>query len=72
MNTDIATVSTPLRRCNECQLNLVRDVLRALGSCPRWGMRRAGVESPCASFAAKAVPTVPVLPYRPPPDRCYR
>lgn len=43
----------PLRRCNDCQLDLGRDVLRALGMCPRWGKPRAGVESHCPAFVAK-------------------
>jgi len=43
----------PLRRCDDCQLNLGRDVLRALGSCPRWGQSRHGVETRCPAFVAK-------------------
>ena len=43
----------PLRRCDDCQLHLGRNVLRALGSCPRWGERRHGVESHCPAFVAK-------------------
>jgi len=42
-----------LRRCDGCALNLGRDVLRALGTCPRWGKRRHGVESHCPAFVAK-------------------
>ena len=44
---------TPFRCCDDCQLHLSRDVLRALGSCPRWGMPRAGVKSCCQAFVAK-------------------
>jgi len=43
----------PLRRCGDCQLDLGRDVLRALAICPRWGKRRLGVESRCPAFVAK-------------------
>lgn len=43
----------PLRRCEDCELDLSRDVLRALGTCPRWGKPRAGVESRCPAFVAK-------------------
>lgn len=43
----------PVRRCDDCALNLGRDVLRALGSCPRWGQLRHGVESRCPAFVAK-------------------
>lgn len=43
----------PLRRCGDCQLDLGRDVLRALCTCPRWGKRRLGVESHCPAFVAK-------------------
>ena len=42
-----------LRRCDDCALNLGRDVLRALGTCPRWGKPRHGVESRCSAFVAK-------------------
>ena len=41
------------RRCDDCQLHLTGDVLRALGSCPRWGKPRHGVESRCPAFVAK-------------------
>lgn len=41
------------RRCDDCQLHLTLDVLRALGSCPRWGKPRHGVESRCPAFVAK-------------------
>lgn len=41
------------RRCDDCQLHLTPDVLRALGSCPRWGKPRHGVESQCSAFVAK-------------------
>lgn len=44
----------PFRRCDDCLLHLGRDVLRALGTCPRWGMPRTGVESRCPAFVAKA------------------
>lgn len=44
---------SPRRRCDDCQLHLTRDVLRALGTCPRWGKRRHGVESRCPAFVAK-------------------
>ena len=43
----------PLRRCDDCQLHLTRDVLHALGNCPRWGKRRHGAESRCPAFVAK-------------------
>jgi hypothetical protein len=43
----------PRRRCDDCQLNLTRDVLHALGNCPRWGKRRHGVETRCSAFVAK-------------------
>ncbi|GFE84967.1 hypothetical protein GCM10011487_69670 [Steroidobacter agaridevorans] len=43
----------PLRRCGDCQLDLGRDVLRALCACPRWGMQRFGVECGCPAFVAK-------------------
>lgn len=43
----------PLRKCSDCALNLGRDVLRALGSCPRWGQPRHGAESHCPAFVAK-------------------
>lgn len=43
----------PRRRCDDCQLHLTPDVLHALGSCPRWGKRRHGVESRCPAFVAK-------------------
>lgn len=42
-----------LRRCDDCALDLGRDVLRALGACPRWGKPRHGVESRCPAFVAK-------------------
>jgi hypothetical protein len=42
-----------LRRCKDCRLDLSRDVLRALGTCPRWGKQRHGVESRCPAFVAK-------------------
>jgi hypothetical protein len=45
----------PLRRCADCALDLTRDVLRAIGTCPRWGTNRAGVETRCAAFVAKEV-----------------
>jgi hypothetical protein len=44
---------SPHRRCVDCQLHLTGDVLRALGSCPRWGKPRHGVESHCPAFVAK-------------------
>src|SRR5688500_7391289 len=44
---------SPLRRCDDCQLHLTRDVLHALGNCPRWGKRRHGVKSRCPAFVAK-------------------
>src|SRR5688572_26943785 len=44
---------SPIRRCDDCQLHLTGDVLRALGSCPRWGMPRHGVETCCPAFVAK-------------------
>jgi hypothetical protein len=43
----------PLSRCDECALNLGRDVLRALWSCPRWGGPRHGVETSGPAFVAK-------------------
>ena len=43
----------PLHRCDDCALNLGRDVLRALGSCPRWGKPRHGVEARYPAFVAK-------------------
>lgn len=43
----------PLRRCDECALNLGRDVLRALGACPRWGKPRHGIETRCPAYVAK-------------------
>lgn len=43
----------PRRRCADCQLHLTGDVLRALGSCPRWGKPRHGVERHCLAFVAK-------------------
>lgn len=43
----------PLRRCDDCVLHLGRDVLRALGACPRWGKPRHGVESQCSAFVPK-------------------
>jgi len=52
---DIAEPQPPLRRCENCSLNLGRDVLRALSTCPRWGTNRAGVESRCPAFVAKEV-----------------
>lgn len=58
---DVAAPQIPLRRCDDCQLDLGRDVLRALGSCPRWGMRRAGVECRCSSFVPKAAAVVAAL-----------
>lgn len=57
----------PMRRCDDCRLNLGRDVLRALGTCPRWGMPRTGVESRCPAFVANCIdqlsgqPTVETL-----------
>lgn len=50
----------PLRRCDDCQLNLGTrpgDTLRAAFACPRFGKPRHGVESRCAAF----VPKVAVL-----------
>jgi hypothetical protein len=44
---------SPLRRCEDCRLDLCRDVLRAIGACPRWGKSRHGVESHCPAFVAK-------------------
>lgn len=46
-----------LRRCDNCQLDLGREVLRALGACPRWGQPRAGAESHCPAFVRKPVST---------------
>lgn len=43
----------PLRRCADCKLDLGRDVLRALCTCPRWGKRRLGIESHCLAFVGK-------------------
>lgn len=43
----------PRRCCEDCQLHLTRDVLHALGNCPRWGKPRHGVESHCPAFVAK-------------------
>lgn len=48
----------PLRRCEDCRLDLCRDVLRALSTCPRWGKPREGVESRCAAFVAKSIDTM--------------
>jgi hypothetical protein len=42
-----------LRRCDDCALNLGRDALHALGTCPRWGESRHGVEARCPAFVAK-------------------
>lgn len=42
-----------LHRCDDCALDLGRDILRALGACPRWGKPRHGVESRCPAFVAK-------------------
>lgn len=50
---DNRTRSASIRRCDECQLHLGRDILRALATCPRWGMPRAGVEAPCPAFVPK-------------------
>lgn len=49
--TDVA--ERPLRRCEDCRLDLCRDVLLALGNCPRWGKQREGVASRCPAFVAK-------------------
>lgn len=46
----------PLRRCDDCALLLGRNCLRALDTCPRWGLVRAGVESQCGAFVAKERP----------------
>ena len=43
----------PRHRCDDCQLHLTPDVLLALGSCPRWGKPRHGVEGRCPAFVAK-------------------
>lgn len=43
----------PLRCCDDCQLHFGRDVLRAVGVCPRWGKPRHGVETRCPAFVAK-------------------
>lgn len=51
--TERGPQDAPLRRCEDCALNLGRDVLRALGNCPRWGKPRHGVESHCPAFVAK-------------------
>lgn len=48
-----ADVPVPRRRCDDCQLHLTCDALHALGTCPRWGKRRHGVESRCPAFVAK-------------------
>src|SRR5690606_29353028 len=50
---DQQQTESPLRCCDDCALNLGRDVLRALGACPRWGMVRAGIESRCPAFVAE-------------------
>lgn len=50
---DLSPTVSPIRRCEDCHLNLCRDLLRALGSCPRWGQPRHDVESRCASFVPK-------------------
>lgn len=50
---DLAEAQPPLRRCEDCAHDLGRDVLRAIGNCPRWGTNRAGVESDCPAFVAK-------------------
>lgn len=47
----------PPRRCDDCQLHLGRDVLRALAKCPRWGMVRAGIEVRCSAFVRKEAQT---------------
>ena len=47
------TKDAPLRRCDDCALVLGRNYLRALDTCPRWGLVRAGVESQCGAFVAK-------------------
>jgi hypothetical protein len=44
---------SPLRPCDDCELNRGRDVLRALGNCPRWGKPRHGFETHCPAFVAK-------------------
>ena len=48
-----ADLPVPHRRCDYCQLHLTPDVLRALGTCPRWGKPRHGVESRCPAFVAQ-------------------
>lgn len=48
--------SLPLRRCEDCQLNLGTrpgDTLRAAFACPMFGKPRTGVESRCSAFVAK-------------------
>lgn len=48
--------AVPLRRCDDCQLNLGTGpgvTLRATFACPRFGKPRAGVEGPCPAFVAK-------------------
>ena len=50
---DSSQPAVMLRHCDDCALNLGRDVLRALGNCPRWGKPRHGVESRCPAFVAK-------------------
>jgi len=47
------TKDAPLRRCDDCALVLGRNCVRALDTCPRWGLVRAGVESRCDVFVAK-------------------
>jgi len=56
MSHPMTQAELPLRRCQDCRLDL-GDVLRAVGTCPRWGMNRNGVESRCPAFVAKALVT---------------
>jgi hypothetical protein len=58
-------LGAPLRRCSDCRHDL-GDPMRALGCCPLFGKRRAGVVSRCTSFVLKAAPlTEPNPPCRP-------
>lgn len=50
---DSRSAAAAPRRCDECELHLGRDVLRALATCPRWGLPRAGIEIRCAAFVPK-------------------
>lgn len=54
----------PLRRCDDCQLNLGTrsgDTLRAAFACPRFGKPRAGVESRCTAFVPKVAALVAAI-----------